>query len=76
MDRAGLRRKLLKAQAAAGDLVLLFGDESEALTHPYMAHAWAKKGADLRIPAPRQAAKVAMLGLLDWTARDLTVCTR
>ncbi len=57
MDRAGLRRKLLKAQAEAGDIVLLFGDESEALTHPYLAHAWAKRGADLRIPAPGQAAK-------------------
>ncbi len=36
MDRAGLRRKLLKAQAEAGDIVLLSGDESEALTkrHP------------------------------------------
>ena len=75
MDRAGLRRKLLKAQAEAGDIVLLFGDESEALTHPYLAHAWAKKGADLRIPAPGQAAKVAMLGLLDWAARDLVVRT-
>ena len=42
MDRAGLRRKLLKAQAEAGDIVLLFGDESEALTHPYLAHVWAK----------------------------------
>lgn len=75
MDRAGLRRKLLKAQAEAGDIVLLFGDESEALTHPYLAHAWAKKGADLRIPAPGQAAKVAMLGLLDWAARELVVQT-
>ena len=64
MDRGGLRRILLKAQAEAGDIVLLFGDESEALTHPYLAHAWAKKGADLRIPAPGQAAKVAMLGVL------------
>ena len=75
MDRAGLRRKLLKAQAEAGDIVLLFGDESEALTHPYLAHAWAKKGADLRIPAPGQAAKVAMLGVLDWAPRDLIVRT-
>ena len=75
MDRAGLRRKLLKAQAEAGDIVLLFGDESEALTHPYLAHAWAKKGADLRIPAPGQAAKVAMFGLLDWTGRALIVRT-
>jgi transposase len=75
VDRAGLRRKLLKAQAEAGDIVLLFGDEPEALTHPYLAHAWAKKGADLRIPAPGQAAKVAMLGLLDWAARELIVRT-
>ena len=75
MDRAGLRRKLLKAQAEAGDIVLLFGDESEALTHPYLAHVWAKKGADLRIPAPGQSAKVAMLGVLDWGCRKLIVRT-
>lgn len=75
MDRAGLRRKLLKAQAEAGDIVLLFGDEAEALTHPYLAHAWAKRGADLRVPAPGQAAKVAMLGVLDWTRRGLVVRT-
>src|SRR5918995_952062 len=75
VDRAGLRRKLLKAQAEVGDIVLLFGDESEALTHPYLAHAWAKKGADLRIPAPGQAAKVAMLGLLNWAPRELIVRT-
>jgi transposase len=73
VDRAGLRRKLLKAQAEAGDIVLLFGDESEALTHPYLAHVWAKRGADLRIPAPGQAAKVAMLGLLDGRRRELIV---
>ena len=75
MDRAGLRRKLLKAQAEAGDIVLLFGDESEALTHPYLAHVWAKKGADLRVPAPGQSAKVAMLGVLDWARRELIVHT-
>ena len=75
MDRAGLRRKLLKAQAEAGDIVLLFGDESEALTHPYLAHVWAKKGADLRISAPGQSAKVAMLGVLDWGHRKLIVRT-
>jgi hypothetical protein len=66
---------LLKAQAEAGDIVLLFGDESEALTHPYLAHVWAKKGADLRVPAPGQSAKVAMLGVLDWGRRKLIVRT-
>ena len=75
MDRAGLRRKLLKAQAAAGDIVLLFGDGSEALTHPYLAQAWAKQGADLRVSAPGRAAKVAVLGVLDRARRDLVVRT-
>src|SRR3954469_6647891 len=75
VDRAGLRRKRLKAQAEAGDSVLLFGDESEALTHPYLAHVWAQKGADLRVPAPGQSAKVAMLGVLDWAHRKLIVRT-
>ena len=55
--------------------MLLFGDESEALTHPCLAQAWAKRGADLRVPAPGQAAKVAMLGVLDWARRDLVVRT-
>jgi hypothetical protein len=54
IDRVGLRLKLRKAQAEAGDIVLLFADESEALTHPYLARAWAKRGADLRVPAPGQ----------------------
>ncbi len=33
--RAGLRLKLLRQQAEAGDIVLLSADEAEALTHPY-----------------------------------------
>jgi len=55
--------------------VLLFADESEALTHPYLARAWAKCGADLRVPAPGQAKKVAMMGALDHAARRLIVHT-
>src|SRR5947209_13251539 len=49
VDWSGLRLRLLRQQAEAGDIVLLFGDESEVLTHPYLAHAWAKRGADLRV---------------------------
>ena len=45
MDRIGLRLKLRKAQAEAGDIVLLFADESEALARPYLARAWARRGA-------------------------------
>ena len=70
-----MRLKLRKAQARAGDIVLLFADESEALTHPYLARVWAKRGADLRVPAPGQAKKVAMMGSLDWARRELIVTT-
>ena len=63
VDRVGLRLALRKAQAAVGDIVLLFADESEALTHPCPARAWAERGADLRVSAPGQARKVAMMGV-------------
>jgi transposase len=75
IDRVGLRLKLLRLQAEAGDIVLLYADESEAPTHPYLARAWAKRGADLRVPAPGQAKKIAMMGALDWVGRKLTVIT-
>jgi hypothetical protein len=71
----GLRLQLRKAQAEAGDIILLYGDESEALTHPYLARAWARRGADLRVPAPGQARKVAMIGSLEHTTRRLIVHT-
>lgn len=75
MDRSGLRLKLLKQQALAGDIVLLFADESEALTHPYLARAWAKRGADLRVAAPGQAQRIGMTGAFDFAARRLIVHT-
>ena len=75
MERMGLRLRLRKQQAEAGDIVLLYGDESEALTHPYLARVWAKAGADLRVPAPGQAKKVAMLGSFDHVTRRLIVHT-
>ena len=67
--------------------MLLFADESEALTHPYLASArawarararawaWAKRRADLRVEAPGQAKKGAMMGALDWRDRRLIVAT-
>lgn len=55
--------------------MLLFEDESEALTHPYLAHAWARRGADLRVAAPGQARRVAMIGALDVAAGTLLVET-
>jgi transposase len=70
-----LRLRIRRQQAQAGDIVLLYGDESEALTHPYLAHAWAKRGADLRVAAPGQARKVAMMGVLDAMTRELIVHT-
>ena len=75
VKRVGLRLSLRKARAEAGDIVLLFADESEALTHPYLARAWAERGADLRVPAPGQAKKVAIMGALDHLTRTLIVHT-
>ncbi len=71
-----MRLRLRKAQAAAGDITLLFGDEAEALTHPYLAQAWARRGADLRIQAPGQAQKVALMGALDAVTREVSARTK
>jgi hypothetical protein len=70
-----LRLRLRKQQAQAGDIHLLFADESEALTHPYLAQAWAPRGADLRVEAPGQAKKVAIMGALDATTWEVVVHT-
>jgi transposase len=75
VERSGVRLKLLRQQADAGDIRLLFQDESEALTHPYLAHVWARRGADIRIEAPGQAKKRAMIGVLDAASNELTVVT-
>jgi transposase len=75
VDRVGLRLAFRKAQAAAGDIVLLFADESAALTHPCPARAWARRSTDLRVSAPGQARKVAMMGALGWRDRRLIVAT-
>ncbi len=71
----GVRLALRQAQADAGDIVLLYADESEALTHPYLAHAWAERGADLRVQAPGQARKVTLMGALDAGTGELIVST-
>src|SRR5215212_6603209 len=65
----------LKTRAAAGAIDLLFLDESEALTHPYLARCWARRGTELRIQAPGQAKKRAMLGAFDPVQRRLLVYT-
>jgi transposase len=65
----------LKTQAAAGAIDLVFLDESEALTHPYLARCWARRGSNLRIEAPGQAKKQAMLGAFDPLLRRLLVHT-
>src|SRR3954453_23448666 len=65
----------LKTQAAAEAIDLVFLDESEALTHPYLARCWARRGTELRIQAPGQAKKRAMLGAFDPVHRRLLVHT-
>ena len=69
-DRArGLAPSLRKAQAEAGDIVLLYGDESEA-RRTLIGAGVGQRGADLRVPAPGQAKKVAMIGSLDHLTRS------
>src|SRR3954454_17711363 len=63
----------LKTRATAGAIDLVFLDESEALTHPYLARCWARRGTELRIEAPGQAKKRAMLGAFDPVRRQLLV---
>src|SRR3954453_11112191 len=65
----------LKTQAAAGAIDLVFLDESEVLTHPYLARCWARRGTELRIQAPGQVKKRAMLGAFDPVRRHLLVHT-
>jgi hypothetical protein len=55
--------------------VLLFADESACLTHPYLAYVWAKRGEDLRVAAPGQAQRRALLGAFDAARRELVVVT-
>src|SRR4051794_12619921 len=65
----------LKTQAVAGAIDLLFLDESEALTHPYLARCWTRRGANLRVEAPGQSKKRAMLGAFDPVSRRVLVHT-
>ena len=51
VERVGVRLQLRKAQAEAGDMILLYGDESEALTPLSGAGVGLLRGADLRVPA-------------------------
>ena len=71
----GVRLRLRQGQADAGDITLLYADESEALTHPYLAHAWAERGTELRVQAPGQSKKVALMGALDAATGELVVST-
>src|SRR5258708_9482538 len=65
VDRSGLRLLLLNQQAEAVDITLLFADESEALTHPYLSLAWPKRRCDFLVDAPGLSRKPAMITALD-----------
>ncbi len=58
--------------------MLLYADGSEALTHPYLAHAWAEKGAGLRAQAPGASSAdfVRLLRRLDWRYGPKPGCER
>ncbi len=79
----GVRLAIRQARAQAGNIARLYADEGEALTHSYLAHVWAEKGADLRVHAPGSARKIAMsgeplgsmMGVLDAATHELLVHT-
>ena len=71
IESVGLRPLLRKQQAEAGDIVLLHGDESEVLSHPYLARVWVKSSADLRVPAAGLVKKVVMPGSIEQVTRNL-----
>lgn len=63
VDRIGLRLQLRERHAEAGDIVLLYGDESEALTHPYLARAWAKPVVLVEDNGPIHTSKASLAAL-------------
>lgn len=54
---------------------MLYEDESEALTHPYLASVWAPRGADLRVEAPGKSKKRAIFGVREAVRGELLVHT-
>lgn len=67
--------RALKQRTEAGEIVLLFADEAEASTQPYLARVWAKRGADLRVQAPGKAVKRALFGARIHASGELIVQT-
>ena len=72
---AAARACTCASDPSASAIVVLVADEPEALTHPYLARAWAKRGAGLRLEAPGQAARIGMIGVLDFVSRERIVET-
>lgn len=61
-ERVGLRLHLRRLQAAAGDIVLLFVDETDVLNVPYLTRVWAQVGRDLRVEAPGKVKRRCLSG--------------
>jgi hypothetical protein len=75
VDRIGLRLQLRKRQAEAGDIILLYGDESEVLTIPILRVPERGQAPICAGQRRVQAKKVAILGSLDHMTRQLIVHT-
>jgi hypothetical protein len=57
-----LRLHIRRLQAKAGDIVLLFVDESDFLNVPYLTRVWASQGRDLRVEAPGKVKRRSVSG--------------
>jgi hypothetical protein len=56
---------LRRLQAQAGDVTLLFVDETDILNVPYLARVWARQGRDLRVEAPGKVKRRCLSGAKD-----------
>jgi transposase len=56
-------------------MLLMFADEAELSTHPYLACTWARRGENLTVQAPGKALKRALFGARVHGSEELMVNT-
>ena len=57
-----------KSAAAPGRPHLVYVDECEVHTHPYLAQVWRRKGHAMKIPAAGEDHKFTIFGALDYAS--------
>jgi len=60
-----------KTGAESGRLHLVYLDECEVHTHPYLAKVWRKKGSPMKVPAAGEDHKFVVFGALDYASGQI-----